>query len=191
MSGHPKADSERGVAVLEAAIVLPLLVVLVFGIVDVGRLIYTKMTLHDAAQEGSIYGSYNPGTATDVQDRVVDSMTNLELATDDVVIACPPSTDTIRVTVTKEMTMITPVFAGRSMTLSATEEGTLLTSDVACEPTGGGGGGPVDTDGDGLDDDVEAGMCTLETNPDTEGDGYTDGDEVDAGSDPCDWWSRP
>jgi Flp pilus assembly protein TadG len=121
---------ERGAAVLEAAILLPLLVVLVFGIIDVGRLVFTKTTLHDAAQEGSIYGAYNPGNASDVQDRVVTAMDNLELDTADVVVECPAGVDTIRVTVTKDMSMITPIFAGRTVTLSSTVEGDLLSDDT-------------------------------------------------------------
>ncbi len=124
----------RGAAVLEAAILLPLLIILVFGIIDVGRLVFTKMSLHDAAQEGSIYGAYNPGDADVVQARVVDSNTNLELETGDVVVACPGSVDTIRVTVSKEMTMITPIFTGRVVTLTSTVEGDLL-SDDSCTPS--------------------------------------------------------
>ena len=55
---------QRGAALLEAAILIPLLLILVFGIVDVGRLVFTQMTLHDASQEGSIYGAYNPGNVS-------------------------------------------------------------------------------------------------------------------------------
>lgn len=45
-------------------------------------------------------------------------------------------------------------------------------------------GGPVDTDGDGLTDDVEAGLGTDPGNPDTDGDGISDGDEVTLGTNP-------
>lgn len=45
--------------------------------------------------------------------------------------------------------------------------------------------GPSDTDGDGLTDDVEAGLCTDPLDPDTDGDGLLDGEEVLAGTDPC------
>lgn len=125
-------NRERGAAVLEAAILLPLLIVLLFGIIDVGRLVFTKMTLHDAAQEGSIYGAYNPSDASNVQLRVVEAMDNLGLVTADVVVECPGGTDTIKVTVTKDVSMITPMFTGRTVTLTSTVEGDLL-SDDSCQ----------------------------------------------------------
>ena len=125
---------QRGAALIEAAILLPLLLIFVFGIIDVGRLVFTQMTLHDAAQEGSIYGAYNPGNASNVQTRVVESMDNLSLTIDDVVVVCPATTDTIRVIVTTDVTMITPLFTGRTVTLTSTIEGDLL-SDAACDPS--------------------------------------------------------
>ena len=44
----------------------------------------------------------------------------------------------------------------------------------------------ADTDGDGLNDQVEIGLGTDPTNPDTDFDGMPDGAEVDAGTDPLD-----
>ncbi len=43
---------ERGAAMVEMAIVLPVLLLLVFGIIDFGRLYNTQVTLTHAAQEG-------------------------------------------------------------------------------------------------------------------------------------------
>ena len=135
MKTRLKRDRRQGgAALIEAAILLPLLLIFVFGIIDVGRLVFTQMTLHDAAQEGSIYGAYNPGNALNVQTRVVESMDNLSLATEDVVVVCPASTDTIRVIVTTDVTMITPLFTGRTVTLTSTIEGDLL-SGTACDPS--------------------------------------------------------
>ena len=51
---------------------------------------------------------------------------------------------------------------------------------------------PVDTDGDGLSDAVEADVGTDPLNADTDGDGWTDGDEVQVyGTDPLDARSNP
>jgi hypothetical protein len=44
----------------------------------------------------------------------------------------------------------------------------------------------VDTDGDGLTDQEEIEIGTDPANPDTDGDGFSDGDEVTLGSDPLD-----
>lgn len=44
--------SDRGAALVEAAIVLPVLVLLVFGLVEFGRAYNTQITLTHAAREG-------------------------------------------------------------------------------------------------------------------------------------------
>ena len=48
-----------------------------------------------------------------------------------------------------------------------------------------------DTDGDGIDDAFEFYYGTDPLNPDTDGDGFTDGEEIAAGSDPLDPMSWP
>ena len=48
--GGPQSD--RGAAAVEFALVLPLLLLLVLGIIDFGRLYFTQITLTDAAREG-------------------------------------------------------------------------------------------------------------------------------------------
>lgn len=50
---------DRGAAAVEFAIVLPLLVVLVFGIIDFGRLFYAQITVTQAAREGSRLAALN------------------------------------------------------------------------------------------------------------------------------------
>ena len=47
-----------------------------------------------------------------------------------------------------------------------------------------GSSSSVDSDGDGLTDDMEAVYRTDVNNPDTDGDGFNDGDEIDGGYDP-------
>ncbi len=46
-------EADRGAAAVEFALVLPLLVLLVFGIIDFGRMLTTKITLTEAAREGA------------------------------------------------------------------------------------------------------------------------------------------
>jgi hypothetical protein len=51
-SGHRRED-ERGQTLIEFAIVLPVFMLIIFGLVDVGRLVYTNATLSQAAREGA------------------------------------------------------------------------------------------------------------------------------------------
>ena len=115
--------------------VAPLLIVLAFGVVDVGRLIYTQIQLNDVAQEGTIYGAYFPDDPTAVRQRVIDSAGSLTLTEKDIRVRCPDSGNTIRVRVRTEVNAITPFFAGRSFTLKAAQEGDLLTDDANCVPS--------------------------------------------------------
>lgn len=47
-------------ALIEAAIVLPVLLLLILGAMDFGRIFYTKMVLTNAAREGANYLAYYP-----------------------------------------------------------------------------------------------------------------------------------
>jgi len=47
------ADSDRAAALVEFAIVLPILLLIVFGIVDFGRALYTANNLTSAVREGA------------------------------------------------------------------------------------------------------------------------------------------
>ena len=47
---------QRGAAAVEFAIILPLLVILVFGIIDVGLMLYNKQVITNASREGARAG---------------------------------------------------------------------------------------------------------------------------------------
>lgn len=49
---HPHPDSDRGVTAVEFAIILPLLLMLVFGIIEFGRAYQARLTVTHAAREG-------------------------------------------------------------------------------------------------------------------------------------------
>lgn len=51
--------------------------------------------------------------------------------------------------------------------------------------------GPVDADGDGLTDEEEAELGTDPNAADTDGDGYSDPQEIDGGTNPAYVWSHP
>jgi Flp pilus assembly protein TadG len=48
-----RRPGDRGAAAVEFALVLPVLLLLIFGIVDFGRMLYTKITLTQAAQSAA------------------------------------------------------------------------------------------------------------------------------------------
>jgi hypothetical protein len=59
-----KSGSESGAAAVEFAIVLPLLLLLLFGMVDFGRLFFLEISLQSSAREAARVSSFIPGTGS-------------------------------------------------------------------------------------------------------------------------------
>lgn len=74
-----KNKQERGQSMIEFALTLALLLMLLAGLVDLGRAIFTYMALREAAQEGALYGSINPILTDSIEDRVMGSSNVLQI----------------------------------------------------------------------------------------------------------------
>lgn len=66
----PARKGERGQSLLELALTMTILLILLAGIVDLGRAFFTYMALRDAVQEGAIYGSINPTLTQEIKNHV-------------------------------------------------------------------------------------------------------------------------
>ena len=55
-----KNEPDSGQSLIELALVLLFLIILIAGIVDLGRVLFFYVTLRDAAQEGAVYGAIYP-----------------------------------------------------------------------------------------------------------------------------------
>ena len=58
--------SAAGIATLEMALITPLLLLMVLGIADFGRVFYTAITLAHAARAGAAYGSQSNAATSDI-----------------------------------------------------------------------------------------------------------------------------
>lgn len=58
---------ERGQSLVELSIVLPVLLILLLGAVDFGRLYYASVTVAGAARNGAQYASENPEDISGIQ----------------------------------------------------------------------------------------------------------------------------
>ncbi len=62
MSARPSLDGDRGQSLVEFALVLPVFLLMVFGIIDLGRVIWAYDNLANAAREGARYASVHGGS---------------------------------------------------------------------------------------------------------------------------------
>lgn len=128
------ANSDRGAAAVEFALLLPLLVLLVFGMIDFGRAINAQITITQAAREGARALALGQST---YQTRASQAGIGLGLTTADVtdlpdsnnVTGCPVGSaatgDDAVVKVTYTFTFITPVGSMFGPTKTLTAEGVM------------------------------------------------------------------
>ena len=121
-----RARRESGVALIEAAFVLPILLVLCIGMLDFGRAFHMKSLLDQAAREGvrvAVVTSPDPDL---VASRVGSVLAGSGVAPTSITVVGPDAANLVTVTVDATFTFITPgVFAlvggdyGSTMPMSA------------------------------------------------------------------------
>lgn len=114
-SAHPRhcGRGERGAAAVELALVMPLLLLVLFAIIDFGRMLNAQITLTEASREGARSGAYSK-PLTDVQARVQVASSGLDTTqlTTALTTACPNTTPGYaQVDVTYRFEFITPLSA--------------------------------------------------------------------------------
>jgi Flp pilus assembly protein TadG len=83
-----EADRSRGAAAVEFAIVLPVLIILVFGIIDFGRYFSMQQTMEQLARQGARLVALGDATS-DVQLRINAAATAAGLNTSRLTISTP------------------------------------------------------------------------------------------------------
>lgn len=110
----------RGQSLVEFALALPILLLLIFGLVDLGRAVFVSNQLAEAARDGARYGSvqaraYSPSTRDEVEDwirarlQAVPSPTiSADCTAGNPTFGCTVN-DILVVTVQSDLEMITPI----------------------------------------------------------------------------------
>ena len=122
--------SSRGQAVVELALILPVLLLCCMGMLDFGRGLNAWSVMQNAAREGAFFAAKNPHDTTlasDVKTVVLaEASPLLSAATVGNIVVSGPSTldgtlieKTDSVTVTYNFQLATPVFSGRSILFTA------------------------------------------------------------------------
>jgi Flp pilus assembly protein TadG len=78
--------NRRGAAVVEFAVVAPIFFLLVFGLIEFGRVVMVQQLLTNASREGARLGVLSDSTSSQVQSRVVSYLSgaNITIATSNV-----------------------------------------------------------------------------------------------------------
>jgi Flp pilus assembly protein TadG len=125
MSGarlESRSGAQRGDAMVEFAIILPLLLLLVFGIIEFGRAYNTQLTLTHAAREGvreyALTKDADAGIAT-----ARDAATTLDPALMAVSVSACTSGSATTLSITYPFQLFIPFFPSTPITLAA--EGTM------------------------------------------------------------------
>jgi Flp pilus assembly protein TadG len=122
--------NRRGAAVVEFAIVAPIFFLLIFGMIEFGRVVMVQQLLTNASREGARLGVLNDATDTQVKSKVVSYLAgaNITIATSNVTVAyatdasLPGSGESVTVTVSVPFNQVSwlpsPMFL-KNKTLSA------------------------------------------------------------------------
>jgi Flp pilus assembly protein TadG len=115
-----RRDRSRGQSLVEFAFTLPILLLLIFGLIDLGRAVFISNSLAEAARDGARYGSvqarsWNDARRTLVEDWIVarlpgvpDPTADVQCTTANAGLGCTVE-DTVTVTVHADVEMITPI----------------------------------------------------------------------------------
>ena len=100
---------ERGAAAVEMALVLPVLLMIVFGLIDFGRMLNAQLTLTEAAREGARSAAFGQTTAQ-TQARIASVTTGMTGVTSEISGCSAEATDAT-VTVRYTFSFVTPFAA--------------------------------------------------------------------------------
>ena len=123
MAGKRGARRDSGQELVELSILIPLLLLIAFGVLDLGRLFHAAITITNAAREGARYGTFHPtDTAGIIGAAQAESQNSgVNLAGSTISVTCPSGCgrgQPIRVTISYDFHLIMAlVFPSQTLTL--------------------------------------------------------------------------
>ncbi|HLC02865.1 MAG TPA: TadE/TadG family type IV pilus assembly protein [Anaerolineales bacterium] len=99
---------QRGQELVEYALALPIFLLLIMSILDLGRGVYCYSAIFNSVREGARYGIIHPGDGAGIEAVVRAKAVGLDPAALNV-FSLQPDADTIQVTATYTFTAVTPI----------------------------------------------------------------------------------
>ena len=139
-----RMKTERGQALLEFALMVTILLMLVGGVIDIGRIYYAYQVVSEAAEEGALYASLHAGDNVGITTRVQRSSDVIQKAADAGIITvevqysggqCANGTNMVEVDVTYNLALhmpLTMAMFGNSIPITGKERAVVL--QPACSP---------------------------------------------------------
>lgn len=127
-SRRRSARSTSGQELVELALLLPLLLLIVFGVLDLGRLFHAYITITNSAREGARYGSFDPSDVAGIQGaaRAEAAGSGIVVTNAMVGVSCPSGCGSglpVRVTIDYPFDLVTGIFfAGVTLNLNGAAE---------------------------------------------------------------------
>ncbi len=129
---------KSGQSLVEFAIILPVLLIILSGVLDLGRLYYAYVAVTDAAAEGASYAAIDPQDGQGIHDRAQDASGGLVVLDPDAVsVSFPAGTGSgspVTVEVTYDFELLTPfmnlIVPGGILTLRAHAEEVILAGEL-------------------------------------------------------------
>lgn len=109
--GTVRGKGERGEGLVELAVILPVLLLILLAILDLGRAVYAYHVVANCAREGARFGKVSPNNTADIIAVVQNAAVGLD-SSDITVTVSHPTANNIRVDVQYTFRLITPLIAG-------------------------------------------------------------------------------
>lgn len=103
--------SERGQSLVETALVIPILIILLFGITDFGRVFHTYLTLDHAGREGARAASIGKSDS-EVRSKIASGTSSLKGSVNIEFSSSGNSGDDATITLTYPFEFLTPIISG-------------------------------------------------------------------------------
>lgn len=130
-----KHHREKGQGLTEFALGITFMMILLAGTVDLGRALFTHISLIDAAQEGASYASIAPNDIDGIRERVrttssdfIDFSSFTDDQIDVQVVGCSCAGQAIKVTLSYDFSFIAPFISLNILPLKAEAIDTILQS---------------------------------------------------------------
>ena len=125
-----RPSSERGAVAVELALSVPLLVLVMGGVVDLGSALMLRAQIQEAAQEATSAAAHAPKSPSVAKQRAVDTVSAFQLTTAQVTITCLDSGRRVRTTIRHSYQPIfTSVVGAGPITMAVDSTSDVLSDD--------------------------------------------------------------